>query len=120
MLNDKIIMENVTSFSVNSTQDYALATTFSNRLFVINLEDNSCIGTEGRVIERGALLIGHEPGIKGIRTWLQMNRGNLEQICPRDLLVERVKVLIDRREYKDALKEMRRHRLNMNLIYDHG
>lgn len=105
-----------------------LITTFSNRFFVIRLEHvramaanptpeggNACTG-EGRLIEKGAQLIGHEPGSRGARVWLQMPRGNLEQFSPRELLLERLNVLIEQREYRDALIEMRRHRIDMNLI----
>lgn len=127
MFNDKVILENCTSFSVTSTEDYVLASTFSNKLHLISLDSldeerassaDFIIG-EGRLLERGANIVGHESG-GGTRCVLQMPRGNLEQIHPRDLLVERTKKLIDRKEYRNALKEMRRHRLNMNLLFDHG
>jgi elongator complex protein 1 len=100
-----------------------LASTFCNKLLVLDIslfdkELDYSIG-DGRQIERGANIVGHEPGLTGTKCLLQMPRGNLEQIHPRDLLVERTKTLINRREYQNALKEMRRHRLNMNLIFDH-
>ncbi|KAI6182734.1 Serine threonine protein kinase-related and IKI3 domain containing protein [Aphelenchoides bicaudatus] len=128
MYNDKIILDDCTSFSVTSTEDFIVASTFSHKLLLLNLnsfekEQASTAGYivgEGRLIERGANIIGHEPGSTGIRCVLQMPRGNLEQVCPRDLLIERTKTLIDRHEFRNALKEMRRHRLNMNLIFDHN
>ncbi|KAI6203285.1 hypothetical protein M3Y94_00538500 [Aphelenchoides besseyi] len=130
IVNGKILVENCTSYSTTLNGDFILITTFGNRLFVLSVDEiervlanthnkqSLCRG-DGRLVERGALIVGHEPGATGTRCWLQMPRGNLEQIFPRDLLIERLKVLIDRRQYQQVLKEMRRHRVNMNLIYDH-
>lgn len=126
----KVIATACTSYSVTSTEDFLLITTFNSRLHVVGLEEvrafvssNSggsvCQGG-GRLIEKGALLVGHEPGSTGARVWLQMPRGNLEQVSPRELLLERIKILIERREYRNALVEMRRHRIDMNLVHDHG
>lgn len=128
MFNDKVIWDDCSSFSITSTEDFVLASTFSNRLLLLDLNSfekeqatrSDYIVGEGRLIERGAHIVGHEPGSTGTKCTLQMPRGNLEQFYPRDLLVERTKTLIDRREYRSALKEMRRHRLNMNLIFDHS
>ncbi|KAI6241324.1 Elongator complex protein 1 [Aphelenchoides fujianensis] len=128
--NGRVLAENCTSFSVTSTEDFVLLTTFSNRLFVVSLDeierflDNPTAKPQlgrgdGRLVERGAAIVGHEAGVTAARCWLQMPRGNLEQVFPRDLLIERLKVMIDRRAYRDVLKEMRRHRVNMNLVYDH-
>lgn len=69
-------------------------------------------------MERGSCLIGHEPF--GTRVWLQMPRGNLETIHPRGLLIYRIKAFLDKMDYGRAIKEMRRHRINTNLIYDHN
>jgi Zn-dependent M28 family amino/carboxypeptidase len=113
MYNEKVILENCTSFSVTSTEDYILASTFSNKLVVLNLDligKELTEGTsidynvgEGRLIERGATIVGHEPGLTGTKCTLQMPRGNLEQIFPRDLLVERTKTLVNRREYRNGM-----------------
>jgi elongator complex protein 1 len=128
MFNDKVILEDCSSFSVTSTEDFVLASTFSNKLLLLNLNAfekeqvplSEYVVGEGRLIERGAHIVGHEPGLTGTKCTLQMPRGNLEQFYPRDLLVERTKTLINNKEYRNALKEMRRHRLNMNLLFDHG
>lgn len=69
-------------------------------------------------MERGSLLIGHEA--YGTRVWLQMPRGNLETIHPRSLLIHKIKNLLNNLDFNAALKEMRRHRINTNLIYDHN
>lgn len=49
-----------------------------------------------------------------------MPRGNLELIHPRSLVVSYLKFLLNNFHYGKALLEMRRHRINTNLIYDHN
>lgn len=49
-----------------------------------------------------------------------MPRGNLEMIYPRSLVISNLKRLLDNTEYGEAVVEMRRHRVDMNLIYDHN
>lgn len=50
---------------------------------------------------------------------LQMPRGNLECIHPRPLFLTSVRGLLNKTEYFKAITLMRKHRINMNLIYDH-
>lgn len=49
----------------------------------------------------------------------QMPRGNLETIFPRVLVLSSVRRHLDQLRYGDAFKIMRKHRINLNLIYDH-
>jgi elongator complex protein 1 len=63
-----------------------------------------------------------------------MPRGNLEAIVPRILLLDTLRALLDRytchasmfilmtcrHDYKTALLMMRKHRIDMNLLYDHN
>ncbi|KAL3090813.1 hypothetical protein niasHS_007188 [Heterodera schachtii] len=76
-----------------------------------------CIGA-AREVERLSELIANEPN--GTRVWLQMPRGNLEVIHPRPILLERLKLCLDAREWSKAFVEMRRHRIDLNLLYDHN
>ncbi|XP_033730609.1 putative elongator complex protein 1, partial [Pecten maximus] len=50
---------------------------------------------------------------------LQMPRGNLETIHPRALVLSAVRKYLDSLEFGKAFVCMRKHRLNLNLIYDH-
>ncbi|XP_011876927.1 PREDICTED: putative elongator complex protein 1 [Vollenhovia emeryi] len=50
---------------------------------------------------------------------LQMPRGNLEAIHPRPLLLHLVKSCLRNWNYLTALAIMTKHRINLNLIYDH-
>lgn len=48
-----------------------------------------------------------------------MPRGNLEQVHPRQLVVPRLQTLLDALDFRLACTEMRRHRVDMNLVFDH-
>ena len=50
---------------------------------------------------------------------LQMPRGNLEAIHPRPLALAAVKKMLGRSDFKGAILMMKRHRIDMNLLYDH-
>ena len=47
-----------------------------------------------------------------------MPRGNLETICPRAYVLAMTRILIRRLSYYKAFVLMRKHRVNLNLIYD--
>ncbi|CAL8080638.1 unnamed protein product [Calicophoron daubneyi] len=51
---------------------------------------------------------------------LQMPRGNLEEVHPRALVLTRLSGLLDSLGYYEAMHMMRRHRVNLNLLYDHN
>ena len=49
-----------------------------------------------------------------------MPRGNLETICPRALVLSSVRGSLDQLKFREAFITMRKHRINLNLIYDHN
>ena len=67
-------------------------------------------------MENGAQLICCE----GTKVWLQMPRGNLEVISPRELALDELKVQLDARKWRQAYLDMRRHRVATDLLYDHN
>lgn len=71
-----------------------------------------------RRTERGSRIVTSVPG--DVRLILQMPRGNLETICPRALILSVVRKGLDLLEFGTVFKCMRKHRLNLNLIYDHN
>lgn len=95
-----------------------------------------------RRLERGAKVLTAIHSDTGCL--LQMPRGNLELIHPRTLLISKLKAEIDaydistlyhknrfdkliyfilflkRHKYLTAVETMRKHRVNMNLLYDHS
>lgn len=71
-----------------------------------------------RTVERGARIVtvvAMETGLV-----LQMPRGNVETIHPRALLLTSVQRHLEEEKFRAAVLLMRRHRLNMNLLYDYN
>lgn len=71
-----------------------------------------------RAVERGSRIVCTPRN--DIRVVLQMPRGNLEVISPRALILSRAKSLLDKRAYADVFFMLRKHRLSLNLLYDHN
>ncbi|RWS03471.1 elongator complex protein 1-like protein, partial [Dinothrombium tinctorium] len=72
---------------------------------------------EHRRIERGAKIITCVSN--EAKVILQMPRGNLETVFPRVLLLDEIKQLLDKNDYKSAFKMMKKNRINLNLLVDH-
>nr|CRZ25476.1 Bm638 [Brugia malayi] len=114
--------------SYTADEDYLLTVTFdshssSSKLQIAELKDILTTDKQisyksSRAIERGAMLIGYETG--GTRVWLQMPRGNLETIHLKELLLNKLKKLLNDLHFKDAAVIMKKHRIDMNLFYDHN
>ncbi|CAD5207470.1 unnamed protein product [Bursaphelenchus okinawaensis] len=115
-LNDRSIIQNCMSYSINGS--LCLFTTFEHKLHVLEVNKDVKKADEGRKVERGAVVVGHE-GENGTKCWLQMPRGNLEGIHPRFLTLSNMKTLLNQKQYLEAAIQMRKHRINMNLILDH-
>ena len=71
-----------------------------------------------RRVERGSRIVTVVP--HDTRLVLQMPRGNLETISPRALVLSCVRRHLDWVEFKSAFVLMRKHRINLNLMYDHN
>uniref|UniRef100_A0A1D1YPX5 Elongator complex protein 1 n=1 Tax=Anthurium amnicola TaxID=1678845 RepID=A0A1D1YPX5_9ARAE len=68
--------------------------------------------------ERGAKLVGVIPGDEAA-VILQANRGNLECIYPRKLVLVAIANTLVQRRFRDAMIMVRRHRLDFNVIVDY-
>ncbi|VDN26204.1 unnamed protein product [Gongylonema pulchrum] len=121
------VIRHVGSYSVD--KKHLLTVTFapqtaSSKLQIFELEDilkpvtKEFDSKRSRAVERGALLIGHETG--GCRIWMQMPRGNLETIYLRQLQLRKLKELLDTCCFREAAVMMKKHRIDMNLFYDHN
>ena len=73
-------------------------------------------GYEPRDMERGTRLVAVLPS-KPLAV-LQMPRGNLEGVYPRALVLRYVMTRIDAGEYGEAFLEMRRQKVDLNLLVD--
>ena len=90
------------------------------KLFHQKEDSNSKIVQEEalRRLERGAKLVTAVHS--DTACILQMPRGNLETIHPRTLLIAKLKRSIDNQNYLQAIESMRKHRINMNILFDHN
>ncbi|TNN07944.1 putative elongator complex protein isoform 1, partial [Schistosoma japonicum] len=69
-------------------------------------------------IESGSVIVTAIPN--DTKVILQMPRGNLEEIHPRALVLAHLCKLLNDKKYEQAVKMMRRHRINFNLVHDHN
>ncbi|XP_067666360.1 elongator complex protein 1-like [Haliotis asinina] len=126
-VNDKEIASNCTSYAVHD--EFLLLTTLSHTCRCISrhtkvrdlpsLSDGKAhpFDESIRRVERGSRIV--TVVAEDTKLVLQMPRGNLEVIHPRALVLSAVRKYLDRLQYKDAFLAMRKHRINMNLMYDH-
>ncbi|XWS07782.1 hypothetical protein CRYUN_Cryun41cG0020400 [Craigia yunnanensis] len=68
--------------------------------------------------ERGAKIVGVLHGEEAA-VILQTNRGNLECIYPRKLVLASIVNALNQRRFRDALLMVRRHRIDFNVIVDY-
>ncbi|KAG8480343.1 hypothetical protein CXB51_024732 [Gossypium anomalum] len=68
--------------------------------------------------ERGAKIVGVLHGDEAA-VILQTNRGNLECIYPRKLVLASIVNALKQRRFRDALLMVRRHRIDFNVIVDY-
>ncbi|OWF47940.1 putative elongator complex protein 1 [Mizuhopecten yessoensis] len=126
-VNDTEIASNCTSLAVH--KDYLLLTSLTHTCRCISrqtkvqdlptLSDGKAhpFDESVRRVERGSRIVCVIQG--ETKLVLQMPRGNLETIHPRALVLSAVRKYLDSLEFGQAFVCMRKHRLNLNLIYDH-
>ncbi|TIC74349.1 IKI3-domain-containing protein [Wallemia mellicola] len=115
------LANNALSFSL--TPEFLIATTSSHKAIFLDLNeqnDNAKLveELEERRVERGSRIVVSCP--RAMRLVLQMPRGNLETIAPRPLVLQNVKRDVDRGDYRNAFIACRKHRIDMNIIFDHN
>uniref|UniRef100_A0A1I7XI19 Dolichyl-diphosphooligosaccharide--protein glycosyltransferase subunit KCP2 n=1 Tax=Heterorhabditis bacteriophora TaxID=37862 RepID=A0A1I7XI19_HETBA len=70
-----------------------------------------------RAVELGSRLVSSS--LVESNVVMQMPRGNLEVIYPRPFIIRNLKYLMDSQQYIEALKIMKKHRIDMNFLVDH-
>ncbi|CAH1797491.1 unnamed protein product [Owenia fusiformis] len=127
-VNDIEIATNCTSFAVHD--DYLLLTTHAHtcrcicrktKLAVLpQLSDGKShpFDESIRRIERGARIVTVVRD--ETKVVLQLPRGNLETIHPRALILSAIRRHIDKLQFKKAFTTMKKHRINLNLLFDHN
>ncbi|KAF9599086.1 hypothetical protein IFM89_033693 [Coptis chinensis] len=126
------------SNSADNLMTHLILTTKQDFLFIVDIEDvlhedldvkygNFVRGTDKNkedkesinIWERGAKLVGVLHGDEAAVV-LQTNRGNLECIYPRKLVLQSIANALVQVRFKDALLMVRRHRIDFNVIVDHS
>ncbi|EYB95240.1 hypothetical protein Y032_0162g3422 [Ancylostoma ceylanicum] len=110
----RMISDSVTSYLVSG--DICLYTTLDHKLRVVSLTSREQLAKE-RAVELGSRLVACSTSSTSVT--MQMPRGNLETIHPRPFVVRVIKQLIDELKYVEALKEMKKHRIDMNMLVDY-
>ena len=116
------LTNNCSSFYVHD--EYLLFTDHSNTLKFYDLNDLNNLSVKKvkeesmRSIEKGSRIVLVE--YSDTKCILQTPRGNLETIHPRALVISRLKNNIDNLRYLKAIEMMRKHRVNMNILFDHN
>jgi len=67
-----------------------------------------------RCVERGSRIVC----VHKEKLVLQMPRGNLEGITPRLLVLHQINFLIKEKKYRESFELLRKHRLDLNLLFD--
>jgi len=121
-VDNEVINTECTSFTIS--KDFILFTTSSHQLISMPLSSfhnslpQQIAEPIKRSLERGSVIVAHSLHLTSVV--LQLPRGNLETIHPRSLVVFKVRKLLDASLYADAFEIMRKHRINLNLIYDNS
>eukprot|EP01027_Heterolobosea_sp_BB2_P015726 GEZU01022499.1.p1 GENE.GEZU01022499.1~~GEZU01022499.1.p1 ORF type:complete len:1152 (+),score=352.16 GEZU01022499.1:132-3587(+) len=124
---NQVASSSCTSFFIHD--EFILFTTYTHQLRLISLQHHlpevinvASVQTPTddsvRDIERGAKLVCAVP--QDTRVILQMPRGNLEGIYPRALVLSNIRTLLNQHDYKQAVFNARKHKIDLNIIYDHN
>lgn len=67
-----------------------------------------------RTIERGSLIVT----CSGVNVIFQLPRGNLETVSPRLIILHEIKSMIHHEKYEASFLLARKHKINLNYLYD--
>lgn len=120
-VNEKLVKSNVTSFHIHG--EMLIYTTTSHTAHFVALAElkalvmmDKPLSESSRVIEHGATIVTSIPG--DVDLILQLPRGNLEVIAPRPMVLATICNHLESLDYKSALSLCRKHRIDMNLLFD--
>jgi len=129
-IGDTLLTPQCSSFLTQHHPSYIVFTILGqqNALFLLDrsrtLEEN--MGSDFRsdphnvrLLERGSHLIALVPSLSSPRVLMQMPRGNLEAIYPRNFSLDSINVALSSLKFVEALKNLRKNKIDPNLIVDH-
>lgn len=124
--NDTLLATAVTSLEI--TDSLLLFTTAQHNLQFVHLNsthfeqlpivEEGVVDERVRAIERGSILVSAIPSRSAVV--LQANRGNLETIYPRIMVLSKVRKDILSKRYGEAFVYCRTHRINLDILHDHA
>ncbi|GBB99437.1 hypothetical protein RclHR1_03520017 [Rhizophagus clarus] len=125
-VNDTQISMECTSFFIHN--DFLIFTILNNNVKFLplqaNLSDWENFNNEShpyhetiRKVERGSKIICAV--YSDVFLVIQMPRGNLETLHPRALVLTSVRESLNRLDYLSAYMACRKHRIDLNILYDH-
>ena len=124
--NDVQLTSAVTSMEI--TDSMLLFTSAHHHLQFIHLNSTSfkplpvvegqIVDERVRSIERGSILVSAMPSRSAVV--LQANRGNLETIYPRIMVLSEVRKDIMAKKYREAFVSCRTHRIHLDILHDYA
>ncbi|KAF8942635.1 hypothetical protein BGZ47_006286 [Haplosporangium gracile] len=126
-VNDRLISSETTSFCLHNHFLVFTTATHSARflpleisLYDFKIVDNSMLPYDESVrrVERGSKIVLALP--YSVNLVLQMPRGNLETIAPRAMVLSVTRDALDKCDFRTAFVTCRKHRIDLNLLYDHN
>lgn len=123
--NGEVLVSRCTSFHLHG--EFLLITTCDNTLQCFFMSDEKeskkghhfqTVDQASQRIEKGSRIVRSIPGRTEVI--LQAPRGNLEVVHPRLLVLSLICQHLDNSKFGDAFLLMKRHRIDMNLLYDHN
>ncbi|KAF9415343.1 hypothetical protein BGZ94_000121 [Podila epigama] len=126
-VNDRLISSETTSFCLHNHFLVFTTATHSARflplevnLWDFKIVDNSMLPYDESIrrVERGSKIVLALPF--SVNLVLQMPRGNLETVAPRALVLSVTRDALDRCDFRTAFVTCRKHRIDLNILYDHN
>ncbi|KAG0196709.1 hypothetical protein BGX28_009840, partial [Mortierella sp. GBA30] len=126
-VNDRLISSETTSFCLHN--HFLVFTTATHSARFLPLEtsmsdfkivDNSMLPYDESIrrVERGSKIVLALP--YSVNLVLQMPRGNLETVAPRAMVLSVTRDALDRCDFRTAFVTCRKHRIDLNILYDHN
>ncbi|KAF9189964.1 hypothetical protein BGZ51_008686 [Haplosporangium sp. Z 767] len=126
-VNDRLISSETTSFCLHN--HFLVFTTATHSVRFLPLEtplsefkivDNSMLPYDESIrrVERGSKIVLALP--YSVNLVLQMPRGNLETVAPRAMVLSVTRDALDKRDFRTAFVTCRKHRIDLNILYDHN
>ncbi|CAJ0578191.1 unnamed protein product, partial [Mesorhabditis spiculigera] len=111
----KLLFHDISSFVIRD--NLLICVTMDSKLRIYDGASGYRQVDKERALELGSCLVAAVPE-PGTSLVLQMPRGNLETIHPRIFVVAGIRTQLTDRRYLQALKAMKKHRIDMNLLFD--